>query len=30
MINFDMIGRNETPSDQTTGLIEIPRTPLTA
>ena len=24
MINFDMIGRNETPSDQTTGLIEIP------
>lgn len=24
MINFDMIGRNEEPSDQTTGLIEIP------
>jgi Peptidase family M28/PA domain len=24
MINFDMIGRNETPSDQTTGLLEIP------
>jgi hypothetical protein len=24
MINFDMIGRNETPSDQTTGLISIP------
>jgi hypothetical protein len=24
MINFDMIGRNETPSDQTNGLIEIP------
>ena len=24
MINFDMIGRNETPSDQTKGLIEIP------
>ncbi len=24
MINFDMIGRNETPSDQTTGLIDIP------
>lgn len=24
MINFDMIGRNEAPSDQTTGLIEIP------
>lgn len=23
-INFDMIGRNETPSDQTKGLIEIP------
>ena len=24
MINFDMIGRNETPSDQTKGLIDIP------
>lgn len=24
MINFDMIGRNETQSDQTKGLIEIP------
>lgn len=24
MINFDMIGRNEAPSNQTTGLIEIP------
>jgi len=24
MINFDMIGRNETPSDQTNGLIQIP------
>ena len=24
MINFDMIGRNETPSDQTNGLIDIP------
>ena len=24
MINFDMIGRNEAPSDQTTGLLEIP------
>jgi hypothetical protein len=24
MINFDMIGRNEAPSDQTTGLIAIP------
>lgn len=24
MLNFDMIGRNEAPSDQTTGLIEIP------
>jgi Zn-dependent M28 family amino/carboxypeptidase len=24
MINFDMIGRNETESDQTKGLIEIP------
>ena len=24
MINFDMIGRNEEPSDQTKGLIEIP------
>ncbi|PTR13293.1 MULTISPECIES: M20/M25/M40 family metallo-hydrolase [unclassified Novosphingobium] len=24
MINFDMIGRNEAPSDQTTGLIDIP------
>lgn len=24
MINFDMIGRNEAPSDQTNGLIEIP------
>ena len=23
VINFDMIGRNETPSDQTKGLIEI-------
>jgi hypothetical protein len=23
VINFDMIGRNETPSDQTNGLIEI-------
>lgn len=25
MINFDMIGRNEEPSDQTTGLLEIPK-----
>lgn len=25
MINFDMIGRDETPSQQTDGLIEIPR-----
>lgn len=25
MINFDMIGRNEEASEQTTGLIEIPR-----
>ena len=25
MINFDMIGRNEEPSDQTNGLIEIPK-----
>jgi Peptidase family M28/PA domain len=25
MINFDMIGRNETESDQTKGLLEIPR-----
>ena len=25
LINFDMIGRNEEPSDQTTGLIEIPK-----
>lgn len=25
MINFDMIGRNEEASDQTTGLIEIPK-----
>lgn len=25
MINFDMIGRNEEPSDQTTGLIEVPK-----
>lgn len=25
MINFDMIGRNEAPSDQTDGLIEIPK-----
>ena len=24
MINFDMIGRDETPSDQTKGLIEVP------
>jgi Zn-dependent M28 family amino/carboxypeptidase len=24
MINFDMIGRDEAPSDQTDGLIEIP------
>jgi len=24
MINFDMIGRNEMPSDQTKGLLEIP------
>jgi len=24
MINFDMIGRNETPSEQTKGLLEIP------
>src|SRR4029077_6011035 len=24
MINFDMIGRNETESEQTRGLIEIP------
>jgi Zn-dependent M28 family amino/carboxypeptidase len=24
MINFDMIGRNETESDQTKGLIDIP------
>lgn len=24
MINFDMIGRNEAPSEQTKGLIEIP------
>ncbi len=24
MINFDMIGRDETPSDQTNGLIDIP------
>jgi hypothetical protein len=24
MINFDMIGRNETPSNQTNGLIDIP------
>jgi hypothetical protein len=24
MINFDMIGRNEAPSDQTQGLLEIP------
>jgi len=24
MINFDMIGRNEEPSDQTKGLLEIP------
>jgi len=24
MINFDMIGRDEAPSDQTTGLIQIP------
>ena len=24
MINFDMIGRNETESDQTRGLIEVP------
>ena len=24
MINFDMIGRNEAPSDQTKGLIDIP------
>ena len=25
MINFDMIGRNEEASEQTTGLIEIPK-----
>lgn len=25
MINFDMIGRNEAPSEQTNGLIEIPQ-----
>lgn len=25
LINFDMIGRNEEPSDQTTGLLEIPK-----
>ncbi|KUR72333.1 peptidase M28 [Novosphingobium fuchskuhlense] len=25
MINFDMIGRNEEPSDQTTGLVDIPK-----
>jgi Zn-dependent M28 family amino/carboxypeptidase len=25
MINFDMIGRNEEPSEQTNGLIEIPQ-----
>ncbi|QNI31466.1 M20/M25/M40 family metallo-hydrolase [Alloacidobacterium dinghuense] len=25
MINFDMIGRDETPSEQTNGLIEIPK-----
>lgn len=25
MINFDMIGRDETPSQQTDGLIEIPK-----
>jgi Zn-dependent M28 family amino/carboxypeptidase len=25
MINFDMIGRNEAKSDQTTGLIEVPQ-----
>jgi Zn-dependent M28 family amino/carboxypeptidase len=25
MINFDMIGRNEEPSDQTNGLLEIPK-----
>lgn len=25
MVNFDMIGRDETPSDQTEGLIEIPK-----
>lgn len=24
MINFDMIGRDETPSDQTKGLIDVP------
>ena len=24
VLNFDMIGRNETPSDQTNGLIDIP------
>lgn len=24
VVNFDMIGRNETPSDQTNGLIDIP------
>jgi Zn-dependent M28 family amino/carboxypeptidase len=24
MINFDMIGRDEAPSDQTNGLIDIP------
>ena len=25
MINFDMIGRNEEPSEQTNGLLEIPK-----
>ncbi len=25
MINFDMIGRDESPSDQTNGLIDIPK-----
>jgi Zn-dependent M28 family amino/carboxypeptidase len=25
MINFDMIGRNEEPSEQTTGLLDIPK-----
>jgi Peptidase family M28/PA domain len=25
MINFDMIGRNEEPSEQTSGLLEIPK-----